>query len=346
MENNSISIVIDGVGNSGGTDRVASVLSTLLSDNNYKVTIYTFNKLTPYYPISQKVNIVYPDSEGFLSTCNAISNKIVKSKSPKTLVISMGKLSSIFIPILKLKRYNGMVLCNDHVSVESFSPLKRFVKFFSYFISDKVIVLTQNDKSYLSKFIPSKKVSVIPNISPFHGANSSSYESRQKIAIAVGRLSYQKNFHALVDLWYKANISDWELYIIGDGDEKDSLINKIKGYELDNVKLISAQKNISSWYDKASLILMTSRYEGLPMVLIESKNFGVPAISINCKTGPKEIICNDGYVVDDFNELKDRLNQLCKDTKLRKVMSENSHVNSSNYSPDAVINKWLNALKD
>lgn len=55
-------ILIDGISNSGGTDRVASTLSSLLSNHNYDVTLYSLNSGEPYYPVDNKVSIRQPKS--------------------------------------------------------------------------------------------------------------------------------------------------------------------------------------------------------------------------------------------------------------------------------------------
>lgn len=262
------------------------------------------------------------------------------------LVISMGKLSSIFIPLIKLRGYKGKVICNDHVSFESFSILKKIFKFISYLFSDALVVLTENDKQYLSKIINEKKIYVIRNISPFCDVVYSPYCSREKIAIAVGRLSYQKDFGRLIDVWAMANLLDWHLFIIGDGDEKNDLLHKIDHLGLKNISIIGAQKSIGDWYNKASVILMTSRYEGLPMVLIESKNYALPAIAINCKTGPNEIITNDGYVVDTNDSFVEKLRYFSENENLRETMSTNSIINSELYSSKKILEKWIKLFGD
>ena len=51
--------------------------------------------------------------------------------------------------------------------------------------------------------------------------------------------------------------------------------------------------NINSFYDKASIFVLTSRFEGFGLVLTEAKTFKLPCISFKCKAGPGEIILND-----------------------------------------------------
>ncbi|WP_434378362.1 glycosyltransferase [Klebsiella pneumoniae] len=62
-----------------------------------------------------------------------------------------------------------------------------------------------------------------------------------------------------------------------------------------SVKLLGNVSNIKTEYLTASVLCMTSRYEGLPMVLIEAKDFAIPVISFDCPTGPAEIITDDGF---------------------------------------------------
>lgn len=51
---------------------------------------------------------------------------------------------------------------------------------------------------------------------------------------------------------------------------------------------------------------MTSKYEGFPLALIETMSHGVPPISYNCKSGPKETICDgiDGLLVPFNNKIR------------------------------------------
>ncbi|CCP07702.1 putative glycosyltransferase [Erwinia amylovora MR1] len=91
---------------------------------------------------------------------------------------------------------------------------------------------------------------------------------------------------------------------------------------------------------------MTSRYEGLPMVLIEAKNYALPAIAFDCKTGPAEIIKDDGYVVDyQSNELfTTQLNQLIASEQLRKNFAQAAWHNSADYGPELILKKWNDIL--
>ncbi len=173
------------------------------------------------------------------------------------------------------------------------------------------------------------------------------FDQKQNKVLAVGRLTYQKNFDRMLDVWQKVNKQGWKLQIVGDGEEKADLLQKIKRYQLeDSTEIVSPSKQINEYYRSAGLIIMTSRYEGLPMVLIEAKNFALPAVAFDCKTGPAEIIKDDGYVIDYQNndEFVTQLNALIGDEVQRRAFAQAAWRNSENYGPQLILKKWNDIL--
>lgn len=110
--------------------------------------------------------------------------------------------------------------------------------------------------------------------------------------VGVGRLSFQKDFDLLIRAFalLRREMSS-RLLILGEGDERGSLERRIHELGLDNdVVMPGFVSNPYKFIKKASLFVLSSKYEGLPNVLIESIALGVPAVSLACKSGPTEIL--------------------------------------------------------
>ena len=62
------------------------------------------------------------------------------------------------------------------------------------------------------------------------------------------------------------------------------------------------------YLNQCDLLVLTSKYEGLPNVLLEAQYLKKYIISTDCKTGPREILNNgkygDLFKVGDYKSLK------------------------------------------
>ncbi|HBV0799725.1 TPA: glycosyltransferase, partial [Klebsiella pneumoniae] len=176
------------------------------------------------------------------------------------------------------------------------------------------------------------------------------FAQKKNCVLAVGRLTYQKNFEALIQIW--ANLpehirSAWELHIAGDGENKDTLRKLISELNVtSSVKLLGNVSNIKTEYLTASVLCMTSRYEGLPMVLIEAKDFAIPVISFDCPTGPAEIITDDGFLItkDDCYAFEEKLRLLLSNGQLREKLGHNAFTNRSMYGAPKILSEWIKLI--
>ena len=125
-------------------------------------------------------------------------------------------------------------------------------------------------------------------------------QDRRRCVIGVGRLSPQKDFETLLRAFKLFNNrSAYKLVILGEGPFRERLEKLIEelGIEKD-VYLPGFVQNPYKFLRETDLFVLSSRYEGLPNVLIEALYLRVPTLSTNCKSGPKEILNDDNYIVE------------------------------------------------
>ena len=100
----------------------------------------------------------------------------------------------------------------------------------------------------------------------------------------------------------------FQALIVGNGSMRKFVKEKIEEYNLkQKVKLLKYSQYPMQPLNQCNLLVLTSKFEGLPNVLIEAQYLKKYIISTNCKTGPKEILKNGNFGslinIGDYNQL-------------------------------------------
>ncbi|MBR1677842.1 MAG: glycosyltransferase family 4 protein [Bacteroidales bacterium] len=209
---------------------------------------------------------------------------------------------------------------------------------------DRIVVLTQGD--WNNNWHGVAKVRVIPNPLPFHSEICSTLEDKR--ILAVGHLTATKNFRSLVRSFRRVadRFPQWRLDILGDGEERPLLEEEIARLSLEGqVRLRGSVTDIRKEMLSASLLVMTSRFEGFGMALVEAMHCGLPVVAYDCPEGPKAIISDglNGYLVPPGDEaaLSERICSLIEDPKKRCRMGIAARISSHRYEIDQIIPMWM-----
>jgi glycosyltransferase involved in cell wall biosynthesis len=117
------------------------------------------------------------------------------------------------------------------------------------------------------------------------------------VILAAGRLRAQKDFPTLIEAFARLRRTlRARLVILGEGPERGTLSLLIRklGVERD-VALPGYIADPYPYIARASLFVLSSRWEGLPTVLIEALACGTPVVSTDCPSGPREILADGLY---------------------------------------------------
>lgn len=117
------------------------------------------------------------------------------------------------------------------------------------------------------------------------------------VVLAVGRLTAQKDFPALIRAFAQARVDHAaRLLILGEGEERPALEALVGELGLQgDVELPGFVINPYPYMSKARAFVLSSRWEGLPGVLIEAMFCGTRLVATDCPSGPREILRDGRY---------------------------------------------------
>lgn len=356
--------------NSGGMERVLANKANWLVRNGYEVSILTTDQKnrSPFFDFDPRIRfydlgINYEENNG-----KSFLNKLIHypfkqwrhKKALRTLlpelkadvVVSMfcndasilpkikdgsRKVLEIHFSRFKRQQYGRKGLWMIADDIRSRNDLNVVSQF------DRFVVLTEEDKGYWGDL---DNIQVVPNARTF--VMDKPAELREKKVIAVGRYCYQKALDRLIDAWEIVcrSVDDWKLCLVGDGEDREALQRQIERLDLsDKVVLGRAETDMITVYANASMLALSSRYEGLPMVLLEAQAAGLPIVSFECKCGPKDVLTDgvDGFLVKegDVETLAIKIRELITDEDLRRIMGTEAYKNSERFSEEKVMAQWV-----
>ena len=124
------------------------------------------------------------------------------------------------------------------------------------------------------------------------GEDLSFWETADKVLVSMGREDDVKGFWHLLKAFRKINqkMPDTRLAIIGDGEFREYKELAQRLGIADRVLFAGLKRNPFPYLRKSDLYLLTSLSEGLPNALVEALALSLPIVSVNCLSGPAEIL--------------------------------------------------------
>lgn len=291
----------------GGAERVGVLIAGGLAQRGHEVSLVTNLHDEVKYSVDDEVkilNMVTSPGNKLTKWLSAIKNLrgLVKQHQPD-VIIGIMQLSS-FISKLACMGTKTHVIMTEHNAFERpssapMSKMEHFCKFFLNRIYECVTVITQADKDYIGNRL--KHVVVMPNPLLLHPVKE--IPQKEKILLAAGRVDgwKVKGFDVLIKAWGKVVESresrgerkGWRLQIAGTGSEESiqylKALCKENGVE-DSVDFLGFVSDMESLYKKASVFVLSSRYEGFGLVLIEAMSQGCACIACDYKGRQREIM--------------------------------------------------------
>lgn len=354
-----IAIVIHSLAN-GGAERSCALLSKILTglgievhlicvvdeiEYEYSGTIFNLGLL------KNKDNSIF----GRFKRLFALKNYL-KKQNFDWVIDSRVRTSSWSEWIISRLVYNPkktMYMVRSY-DITKYFPKNRSIAKSIYKDSPNIIAVSDEIKERIEKTLNYQNVTRIYNpvdvIEPLGLIDNAHADF--KYIMSYGRIEDDvKNFSLLIDAYAMSDLPKQNilLYIVGDGRDVAKL--KAKASALQLHKKIIFKPKISNPFpivQSALFTVLTSHYEGFPRVLIESLALGTPVISVDCKSGPKEIIIDrrNGLLVPNYSPkaLANAMNTMVEDKNLYEQCQQNASQSVAHLSLSEISKAWHEML--
>lgn len=229
--------------------------------------------------------------------------QLCKKERPDILFFGSGQINALLSPFIPFFPKHIKCIARESNLPSLFEKYFIIKFFYKHCYVNFYSVIVQSDDMYhdlnVNFNIPNSKLIKINNpVDVSHIENklletsSTIKKKHDKFNILVaGRLTYQKGFDLLIEELANLKNKDFQLIILGDGEDKEMLIALSNKYNLtDKIQFKGNVENPYLYMKVADLFILSSRFEGFPNVVLESLVCGTPVLANNCLGGINEII--------------------------------------------------------
>lgn len=376
--------------NMGGVEIVTAALANKFVEEGHNVCIFSF--FEPSTSMRERIDervTIYQLRKFALTDENVQAMRAVMKEEKIQIVINQWGLPVVPIKVAKkaakglgikiitvyhnMPNANGRVQKVDMKLAATHNPIKRsalkivrkafeFVTGramrYNYQQSDRYMVLSPSfvdifanyagikDKSKL--VVQTNPVTIVDNSFCYDAAH------KEKELLYVGRIdTQQKRVERVIDAWERLHVEhpDWRLTIVGDGETKEELVKLAKVKGLPRISFEGFQ-NPRKYYERASLLILTSDYEGYGLVLVEGMHFGVVPVVYGSYPAVYDIITDgkDGRIIQptsdgqyDGDAMVKALTSYMNEPEKLKESALTAIATSGRFSIDEISRQW-NAL--
>ena len=280
-----------------------------LNDKKVETIDFYNSNLINFFPKHGKVSSRFSYLLIFFLSFFPLKNLIQKNK-PEYLIIHL--ITSLPLILLIFFRFETKFVLRIS-GLPKMNFLRKLLWKIAFKKIYKVTCPTQSTLSYIRSLniVSDNKISLlydpIINVAEINDKKKQYNLEKRDYFLAAGRLTRQKDFMFLCKAFNEIinKNKDIKLFIAGDGEDKDKIINYIKHKGLDkNIFLLGHVENIFPYFANARAFILTSLWEDPGFVLVEAAFSRTLILSSNSKPGPEELIKNDynGIVYQTGNQ--------------------------------------------
>ena len=242
--------------------------------------------------------------------------KLLRAEKPDVLLSSLGHNNIIAIWSAAIAHVKTRVIVCQHNALSSekvrdndfqFWILPYLYKIFLRF-ADDIVCVSKGVADDLARCtgLARERIKVIYNPVVFRDFDARMNETIEHpwlshkdipVILGVGRFVEQKDFALLLSAFAKVAVKrPLRLMLLGDGPLRSDLETQAQKLGItDRIAFLGYHKNPLPFIRHASVLVMSSLYEGFGNVLVEGLACGTQTVSTDCTYGPSEILDHGTY---------------------------------------------------
>ncbi len=353
----------------GGAERVLVHLSKAFVESGHDVTVVVFTLDNQYFALDSRVKVINlrrKSSFDVFSTCLRLRHTI-RECQPDAVVTFMTNVTYHLLAALFLFRPYPNIYATFHIHHSTSN--KGFYRFLNLCIFNrmmsrcaKLICCSRDMANDLCNLysLERKNVTTIYNPIDLNLCKSLATEQcyhpffenqNTPVLLAVGSLCEQKNYSMMLEAIARVcKEKPVKLIVLGEGYLRPNLEELCDELGLaDVVDFIGNVKNPFAYMALANLFVLSSHFEGFPMVLLETMACGLPIVSVDCPSGPRELIENGrtGILVPPGSStlLSEGLCRALDEPKVMQKYAENAfEYVSKNFLLEHIASEYLKVI--
>ena len=231
------------------------------------------------------------------------------------IAISYSYQHPILTSLTRLSSENSIVYIHSNL-IDGMDKklLQKRIKKCKYEKFKKIICVSEDSKKSLIELIHRKNnIYVLNNVIDGDKILLLSNEKIDDFAFDNGTIYFvnicrhfenHKRLLRIIDATKRLNIEGYkfEVIFIGDGEDHQLYVDKIKELNIKNIHLLGKKQNPYKYLKNSSCLLLSSIREGYPVVFVESLVLNIPIVTTNVSDAKKDIKNKYGIVVSNNDE--------------------------------------------
>ena len=340
---------------SGGAERIITTIANHLPRERFSPSILLLRKEGAY------LDLLNPDIEIIDIQTQRIRHSLkpilleIKRRKPDIVFSGFGEVNAYLALFIKIFPKTKFIA--RETNVVSQHVIRKEIMFFYKFYNnyDRIIAQSNDMQIDLIDNFGIRKDKLIKINNPVdvdfigeklkQSEKPAEFSPQYKHVVAIGNLSSRKGFDNLMKVFSRLKNQNILLHILGDGKDKEMLLQMKELLGLDHVIFHGKKNNPYQYLKFADLFILSSRYEGFPNVLLEAGTCGIYSLANNCPGGIDEIIIDqiNGEIsdIEDYDSFAQKIKEILHRTYDKENIKASIN---SRFSKEIILKKYEELL--